>query len=628
MKTFTPTLKGEIGMAARSKNPFRDLGLLCLVFWLLFLGTAFAQPSTDEQLAFQYLQNKEYDKAIVYYEKLYNKKEGIAYYDPYVFCLTKLGRFDKAEKVIKGAIKQHPTNLSYVVDLGTLYFDNGNKAKGTAQYELAIRQLQPEQKQIIALANSFVQLQAWDYAIVTYERGRKLLKGFYPFYTELADVYSRKGDVAGMVNQYLNLLDEYNDQIQTVQNGLQASFGEDKDEAKNEIIKTELLKKIQSQPDKIVFSELLIWFFIQEKNFNGAFVQSKALDKRLREEGERLMYLGQLCVTNEDYETASKCFQYIIEKGKTNYYYVNARMELLNSLYKKVTSKFTYTPADLVDLEKNFISTLDELGKYAGTAILIKNLAHLEAFYLNKTKEAADLLNNAIALPGINEQIQAECKLELGDISLMTGEIWDASLLYSQVEFDFKHEPIGQEAKFRNAKLSYYNGEFKWAQAQLDVLKGATQKLIANDAMQLSLTISDNLKEENDSLALSMFSKADLSAFRNQTENAFTMLDTILKKFPSTSLADDILFKKYQIYMKEGRFANAADNLQKLLNDYSFDILGDDALFKLAELNENQLNAPEKAKQLYEELLTKHPGSLYTVEARKRFRKLRSDSVN
>jgi len=601
--------------------------LLPIAYYLL-PTSVFAQSSTDEQLAFQYLQNKEFDKAVVYYEKFFNRRDGISYYNPYVLCLTKLQQFDKAEKVIKKTIKQYPQNLTYVVDLGKLYKEDGKKEKGNFEYERAIKQLQPEQKQIFDLANSFINLQEWDYAIAAYQQGRKLLKGFYPFSAEIADVYSKKGDVTGMVNEYLSLLEDNSDQIQTVQNGLQPSFGEDKDEKKNDIIKTELLKKIQSQPDKTVFSELLIWFFIQEKNFNGAFIQSKALDKRLHEEGDRLMSLGQLAVSNEDYETGAKCFQYVIEKGKENYHYVNARMELLNAMYKKVTTKFDYTQDDLLGLEKNFIITLNELGKGAGTAILMKNLAHLQAFFLNKTTEASDLLNETIKITNINEQTKAECKLELGDIFLMTGQIWDASLLYSQVEFDFKHEPIGNEAKFRNAKLSYYNGEFQWAQAQLDVLKAATEKLIANDAMELSLTISDNLKEPGDSLALSMFSRADLLCFRNKYDNSLLALDSIVQKFPNTSLADDILFKKYKIKMKLGKFTEAGEQLQKIIDDYSFDILGDDAMFYLAELNELYLNAPDKAKQLYEELLTKYPGSLYTVEARKRFRRLRGDTVN
>ncbi|MFI5163859.1 MAG: tetratricopeptide repeat protein [Bacteroidia bacterium] len=601
--------------------------LLASGFWLL-ASPLFSQPTTDEQLAFQYLQNKEYDKAVVYYEKFFNKKNGMDYYNPYLLCLTKLQQFDKAEKIIKKTIKQYPQNLTYVVDLGTLYKGNKEKEKGNSEYEKAIGHLLPEQNQIFDLANSFIQLQEWDYAIAAYQRGRKLLRGFYPFNEELAAVYSKKGDVSRMVSEYLDLLDMGDDQLQAVQNGLQPSFGEEKDEKKNDIIKTELLKKIQAEPDKTVFSELLIWFFVQEKNFNSAFVQSKALDKRKHEEGERLMALGQLCVSNEEYETGAKCFQYVIEKGKTNYNYINARMELLNALYKKITTKFDYTPTDLNELDKNFTAALNELGKNSSTAILMKNFAHLQAFFLNKTKEASDLLYEAIKLNGINQTTQAECKLELGDILLMTGEIWDASLLYSQVALDFKHVPIGDEAKFRNAKLSYYNGEFKWAQAQLDVLKGSTEKLIANDAMELSLTISDNLKEEGDSLALSMFSRADLLVFRNQLEQSLLALDSIMQKFPNTSLADDILYKKYQIRMKQGKFNEAGENLQKLLDNYSFDVLGDDALFKLAELNELYLNNADKAKQLYEELLTKYPGSLFTVEARKRFRRLRGDSVN
>ncbi len=607
-------------------NRLNKIFFLLVSSCLLSLA-CFSQSTSDEKLAFQYLQNKEYDKAIVYYEKFFDTKDGITYYDPYLLCLTKLKEFNKAEKIIKKVIKKYPQNLNYVVDLGTLYADAGNESKSKSEYEKAVKQLQPDQRQIISLANSFTQLKEWDLAIATYARGRKLLNGFYPFHVEIADVYSKRGDLPGMVNEYMNLLLTYPEQIQTVQNGLQISFGEEKDKAKNEIIKTELLKKIQSQPDKIVFSEMLIWFFIQEKNFNAAFVQSKALDKRFREDGNRIMALGKLCVTNEDYENATKCFKYVIEKGKENYFYISARMELLNALYKKITEQYSYSKEELLELENNFNLSLNELGKNASTALLMNNLAHLKAFYLHSPSEAEKLLNEVINLPSINIQIQAEAKLELGNILLMTGEIWDASLLYSQVELDFKHEPLGQEAKFRNAKLSYYNGEFKWAQAQLDILKAATQKLIANDAMELSLTISDNLKEDGDSLALSMFSKADLYSYRNQNDKAFALLDSTLVAFPQSSLADDILYKKYKIYAKKGQFLEASESLAKIIKDYSWDILGDDALFKLAELNEFQFKDLEKAKNMYEELLTKFSGSLYTIEARKRFRKLRGDSV-
>lgn len=601
--------------------------LLCLI---ICAKTLYAQqPSTNEQLAQQYLSAKEYDKALVYYEKLFLGKTGnVNYYAPYLLCLTKLGQINKAEKTIKRLIKQYPQNLPYVIDLGSLYIGTGKKEKGEKQYESAIKALSANQQQILDLANDFIRMQEFDYAIETYKQGKKLLNGFYPFSAEIAEVYERKGDVPGMVREYLSLLDYGDDQLQAVQNGLQPSFEDEKDEIKNDIIKTELLKKIQSEPDKPIYTELLIWFFVQEKKFDKALIHAKALDKRNHEDGDRIMKLGLLCASNEDYETAIKCFQYVIEKGTSGYFYINARIELLNAQYKKITTQDNYTQTDLLDLENNFKVTLKELNNSPSSAIILKNLAHLEAFYLNRPSEAITLLNNAIKLPGVNQTVQAQCKLELGDILLMTGEIWDASLLYSQVEFDFKHDVLGNEAKFRNAKLTFYNGQFKWAQAQLDILKGSTEKLIANDAMALSLLISDNLKSSEDSTALSLYAHADLLSFKNQNEKVLLTLDSITKAYPNTSLADEILFKKYQIFLRQKKFAEAGEWLQKIIDNYSSDILGDDALFYLAQLNEKYLNNPEKAKQLYEEFLTKYPGSLFTVEARRRYRILRGDNVN
>ncbi|MCC6838051.1 MAG: tetratricopeptide repeat protein [Bacteroidia bacterium] len=303
-------------------------------------------------------------------------------------------------------------------------------------------------------------------------------------------------------------------------------------------------------------------------------------------------------------------------------------MELLNVSYTKVVSKGNYTNADLLELEKNYAITINELGKSANTAPLLKNYAHLQAFYLNKADEAMTLLEETIALPALSAPIQAECKLELADIMLMTGNIWDASLMYSQVEKANKYDVIGQEAKFRNARIYYYTGDFAWSQAQLDVLKGSTSKLIANDAMDLSLLISDALAIDTNEVPLEMYAMADLFAFRNKDEVAIKLLDSINKTFPNHALADEILFKKAQIELKHAKYAEAIVFYEEILKNHSEDILADDALFNIADINENQFKNYDKAKELYQQLLEKYPSSLYVVEARKRFRKLRGDSIN
>ena len=600
--------------------------ILFSAFACLHLHTS-AQVSTEEQLAIQYYQNKEFDKALDYYEKLYNKKSAQQFYTPYLNCLLEVKDFKKAEKIVKKQIKQHPESPDLNIDLGTVYEQADESGKAKSAWEQAIKAIKHEE-QIFSVAKAFISIRKFDFAIATYLKGRKISENKYPFSFELAEVYAIKGDKTAMINEYLDLLETEDSYIQSVQNALQTSFGNEADPKQNQLLKTELLKRIAKNPDKTILSEFLIWMQIQQKDFEGAFIQAKALDKRKKEDGVRLMNLAKLSTQNENYEIAIKAYGYVISKGADNNFYADARMELLDVSYQKIVLKKNYSITDLTELEKNYQITITELGKTANTVLLLKNLAHLQAFYLNKPDEAINLLEQAIALPRLPLVTQAECKLELADILLMTGDIWEASLRYSQVEKSFKHDAIGQEAKYRNAKISYYTGDFLWAQAQLDVLKGATAKLISNNAMDLSLHISDALAIDTNAAPLMIFSRADLLEFQNKDEQAKVTLDSINKLFPNHALADDILYKKAEIELKHANYIQAADYYDSIVTTYGEDILGDDALFKLAELNEVQLKNPDKAKGFYQQLLIKYPGSLYVVEARKRFRKLRGDTFN
>jgi tetratricopeptide (TPR) repeat protein len=255
-------------------------------------------------------------------------------------------------------------------------------------------------------------------------------------------------------------------------------------------------------------------------------------------------------------------------------------------------------------------------------------MAHLQAFYLDKIESALALLNKAVEMPGVQPSMRADCKIELGDVLLFSGNVWDATLLYSQVDYDFKNEPLGAAAKFKNAKLSYYIGEFGWAKAQLDVLKAATSKLIANDAMDLSLLISDNIDMDSSYTALSYYSKADMLVYRNKTDEALATLDSVQMVALWHPLHDEVLFKKGEIMLKRGNFTEADSMFAKVVRMYPTDILADNALMKRAELYQYQYKDVAKAMELYEKLMFDYPGSLFVVEARKRYRELRGDVLN
>jgi TolA-binding protein len=142
------------------------------------------------------------------------------------------------------------------------------------------------------------------------------------------------------------------------------------------------------------------------------------------------------------------------------------------------------------------------------------------------------------------------------------------------------------------------------------------------------MLISDNIAFDSVYTALEIFARADLLLYRNQVDSAVASLDSIDQEFPGHALADDVMFKRAQIAMKSRDFEGAAGLYRQVWETYTFDLLADDALYQLAILTEEKLGKPEDAMEYYQEILLSYPGSLFTVDARKRFRELRGDLLN
>jgi len=590
-------------------------------------GELMAQQ-TEEQLGVQYYMNRDLEKARSTFEALYNRAPNQFNYYYYINTLFELKDFDRAEKVIKKQLKSGPDDPRYQVDLGYLYIMQGDVAKGRKVYDNCIKELKADKFQVLNLASAFSSRRETEFMIRTYKRGRELLRDASAFSFELAYTYEMLGSTELMIDEYLNLLTSSPQQISMVENRLQTWLADDADNSKNEAYHAILLKKLQEHPDEIMYNELLLWHSIQQKDFSFALVQAKALDRRYGENGQRVFDLAELCVNNDSYDAAIDGYKYIIKKNADKELVMRSRIELINTEFRQYQATFSHDNARLLRMEQEYMKLLDELGKNTFTIPLILNLAHLQAFQLDKTDAAINLLSEAIKIPSVPVKSQAECKLELGDIYLFSDNPWEATLLYSQVDKAFKNEPLGHEAKFRNASLSFYIGEFGWAQAQLDVLKAATSKLIANDAMELSLLIGDNIEEDSLTTPLQMYARADLLEFRNRDAEAMAVLDSVISTYPLHSIIDDVLFKKAEIEVKNGRYQPASSYYTEILEKYPYGLLADDAMYNLAGLFETQLNDKSKAMQLYEKILTQYPGSLYVVDARKHFRALRKDPVN
>lgn len=593
---------------------------LSLLFLLLsIIKPAFAQNS-DELLAGQYFANGEFEKAYPLYEKLLKSNPGSNYFYENLFqCYLKLENFNSAEDLVKKQQKRFPSQSIFLIDEGYIFEKQGKNDKAKKIYNAIIKDLKRDYNWINNVANAFQKRARLDYAEQTYLSGRKLLGDYFAFITELATIYGQMGKKTEQLNEFLKYLEADENNLEAVKKALSMSFSNPED---FEPLKQVVLQKVQEDPNSYSWNELLMWTLVQQKDFYGAFIQIKALEKRTKGNGTRLIELAKICINSEEYDAAYECLSYVKDLGPKNPNYYSAIQALLFIGFKKVTVLNTYTPADLLSLEQNYIDFIKEAG-YAYQQE--KELAQLQIFYLNKIDTAIIVLENLINTPRISHVFVGECKLLLGDAYVMNGDVWESALLYGQVEKDFKEEALGQEAKFRNARLSYYRGEFEWAQAQLEVLKTATSQLISNNSLELSVLIQDNLGFDTTGEPLRYFANADLLAYRNQDIEAIKTLDSIPKLFPDNNLADEIAFVKGNIHKKNKNWELALKEYEYIIKNHAFEFLADNALYQSALIYHLQLKNKEKAIAFYEELITKYPGSLFVVEARKYYRALKDD---
>ncbi len=598
--------------------------LVSVMIFLFFL--AMSASAQNAQLAQQYYNDGEFEKAAYVYKKLYEQQNHNEYYfNRYLTCLMAVEQFDEAEKAVKKALKDDPKNIRLLVSYGNILERQFKEEQANEQYEKALKRMPADQYEITRLASTFSSMNKFDYAIKAYEQGGQMIKDPSIFAFNLAELYRRKGDIPNMIANYLNSLDAFPDRQATIQSQLQRYLGTEDEFLE---LQTQLYSRLQQNPEAYHFMELLQWVFVQKKDYNNALRQAKALDRRLNENGSRIFRLAQIAFNDKDYDAAIKAFQYIVDtKGPQSMFYVEAKRDALRSRRNKLVEGFNYTETELREIEQAYETFLDEFGRNKATATIVAELADLEARYLNNLDKAIALLQEVIDYPGINLNVQAKAKLSLGDYYLIKGEIWEATLLYSQVDKVFPEDQLGHEARYRNAKLSYYNGDFQWAQAQFEVLKGSTSKLIANDAIDMSVFIMDNLGLDTTDQALKLFAAADLLSFQNKFDEAFAKLDTLLMKFPDHKLDDDVLYVKARIYTKLRNYDKAIELYERIVENYPEEIRADNALFEMASLYENQLGNPEKAMEYYEKIFVEYSGSTFSIEARKRYRKLRGDNL-
>lgn len=589
---------------------------------ILFLLITFAGFTQDSQLAYRYYIKGEYEKAALLYKGLYEQnKIRRDYFKQLLSCYQLTENFDAANTLLANHQKQFPKQSNLLVEIGyNLQLQDQAEAAKT-YYEQALNYVEENPFSGYLIGRSFQDNHLLDYALKAYKKAMELNPDLnYDAY--IAFIYGEKAEIENMFETYLTMVAKNENYYETVQRYAGKFLTDDNLNENNIIFRKLLLKKLQQQPND-AWNKLLSWLFMQQRDYDKALVQEIALYKRNPEDLIRISELGALAFDYKDYEAAKAAFDYILENSHNPDEVLDANLYLL-----RIDQDTAETSKEVEHVDQKFQELLSIYGDKVELSDLETAYADFLTFKKDEPQKAISILKDALQNAS-SDFDKASIKLKLADVLVYTDKFNEALIYYSQIQTNLKNSVLAQQARYKVAQTSYFKGDFKWAMTQLKVLKKSTSQLIANDALELHLLISDHsIGDSISTAALKSYAKADVLAYQNKNKQAIDTLSTIIEKYEGRSIEDEALFKQAELLTRIKKYDDAINNYLKVIDYQKDGILVDNAYYQLGLLYENQLGDLEKAKEMYQKIIFEFPSSIYLVDARKRFRKLRGDIVN
>ncbi len=600
---------------------------LILTGLILFLGlqSVWSQNSSV-QLAWEYYNEREYAKAAPLFLRMYEENNVPTYLYNFVNCLLEVRDYDTAIKAVKKAIRQ-TGDINLNIELGNIYEVAGDNKKAEEVYQIPLKEFPQTAAGILNLGHAYSSFAKYSYSSMVFELGRKVLGNPEEFRLELANVYYAQRRFPQMLEEYYSLILADPKYVPTVQIMIQNALSIDIDQNLLLLTREKTYAYIQKWPGMPAFYEMLIWVYSQEKKFKEAVDEVIAMDRRNQAAPERVLQMARISSEAGSMVAALTAYQYIIDRGNTGparmVIYNLARVEYLMTLSAKLKNSKGIKSDEWAALTESIRKTIADLGKESVSDPLYIELAHIQAFRLGNYEEALKTIEQALALPGKPPLYRTDCQLEKADILLSSGDPWEASLTYSMVDMENPDNPEGSASRYRKAQLSWFTGNYKWALAQLDIIKGSTSKPNANDALELSILIRENISEKDSTQSILLkLAQADYLIFRHNNDDALLILDSLNNGSPEDPAVDDCLYKKANILLDKNETSQAIEILNKITDSFRYEYWGHKALFELACLYQDKLENPVKAIALLEEFVRDFPSSFYFIDARNRLNTL------
>lgn len=597
-----------------------------LVLFLIFsflIGIIYAQNESQKtQLAKQYLENSEYAKAEVLYKELMetNKQEE-SYVMYYNTCLVAQKKYAESEKLLSKKAKK---NSLYSLELGYTYHEWGRMTDAEKAWLPLLKPKGVNKDYFITIGLFFSQKNLLNWQIRTYQEARAYFKDEYLFSEELIELYGETKDITQAVAEFVRLLKKKPSELPMVQTKVTNIINSEEDFKKAE---QGILQEVIQDENNTAMKELLIWLYLQHKDYENALVQAKALDRLNKERGYRIVDIAEVAEQNKNYGVSVEAYNYVIQRYPNDAYHEKSSMGKARVSEMQATEKSVPDPNEIKTVIQNYKNHIQQFGSSQRTIDAMYRIAYLSVFYLYDLTQASQYIETILNNTSTDIK-RVDALLLKADICVIKNDFTTADNIYTELEQRYKDAVQGNLAKFKHAQLSYFKGEFELANSRLKILKYGTHNDIANDALRLSLFIQDNTVMDSNTIVLRHFARAELLNYQNKKEQAIQSLDSLIQKYPSHSVIDDAWFLKAKIYTSLNKPDKTLSCYQQIIEKYSTDILGDDALYLTAKIYDEVYKQSTKALALYQDFLVRYPGSLYVTQARKRIRELRGEKIN
>lgn len=594
--------------------------IIIFIFFLCSLGSYAQSP----ELANAYFRKGEYQKAILLYQPLLESNPiRQDYFKNLLTCFQQIESYQEAQNLIETQIEKFPEQVYLYVELGYNYQLTDDLTTAKQYFEKSLQFVRQNPSYAFMIGRSFRQNHLLDYALKSYQIAKNLNPKLNTEISE-AQIYGEMGELEQMFSLYLDLVDKNENYFSTVQRYVASFITEDKTDPNNELFKKLLLKRAQSNP-KDAWNILLSWLFMQQHDYNKALTQEKSLFKRKQGGLERIGEIGYLSFDSKDYETSRMAFEFIISNSQSPM--SDEQSTLIAEIYVlKIENLSLKKGENRKKIEEKFEVLLDQYGQITESMELHLAYADFLTFDLDQPEKAIKHLEDILPTAA-SQFVRGLIQMKIADILVFSDQFNQALIMYTQIQYDLKNSELAQEARFKVARTSYFKGDFQWSQNQLKVLKSSTSQLIANDALELSLKIGNNIDKDSVNEGLKIYARAELLGFQQKYQQAIDTLSFVLTQYKGQQIEDDALFTQAIYFEKLSNYSAAEANLLKILDFHAESLLYDDSIFKLGILYRDHLAEPEKAKIMFERIIFEFPSSIYLVDARAAFRKLRGDDI-